>query len=69
MKKICNSEITALEDETNYHVKLNDLLADIRLANEDVFNATIEETDSTLIFNFTNGQKFCLSLTEIVSRT
>ncbi|MCH5163935.1 MAG: hypothetical protein J1F36_02840 [Clostridiales bacterium] len=66
MKKVYNHEIASLED-ANYHVKTNDLLTDIRLAIGDVFNAKVEEMDDNLTLVFTNGQKFCLFLKEMVN--
>ncbi len=51
----------------DYHVTPEELVTDIRVALEDLFNATYEEQGLTLILNFSNGQQFRCVIGEVVA--
>ena len=51
-------------EEKNYKVEKEELLFELRMLAEGIFDAEIEDANGALVFAFENGQKFILEVKE-----
>lgn len=59
------NEMECADGNFNYNLEEHELLIDLKVLIKEYYAATFTEDGGTLILNFTNGQKFKLTLKEI----
>ena len=59
------NEMECAENKFNFNLCVHELLIDVKVLLKEYYAATFSEDGNALLMNFTNGQKFKLTLQEI----